>query len=194
MRLVLGSAVIVLSVALSCGAALAKGGMSLPKAWKMGTEADVPKGTMVGGDACTNMTALAHDLDQPFTDPTIPRDQPQSGRDRMSGKGQYADPKELKNWVEFRLRETCGKRMWAQMWGKTGLSQNYHFAMVRKCPGWTMKQNYLTPVAAGAALTTGVYLGLDVYNYTLAPKSIEVRLWAANDYEGQAKGTATCPK
>jgi hypothetical protein len=194
MRLVLGSAVIILSAALACSAAFAKGGMSLPRAWRVGTEAEVPKGTVAGGDACAKVTAVAHDLDQPFIDPTLPRDQLQSGRDRMSGKGQYADPKELKNWVEFRLRETCGnKKLWAQMWGKTGLSKNYHFAMVRKCPGWTMKQNYLTPAAADS-FARGTYLSLNVYNYSLAPKSVEVRFWAANDYEGQAKGTATCPK
>ena len=188
MKFILGSAVIVLSAALGCGAVMAKGGSPLPKGWKIETEADVPKSTVAGGDACSKVMAIAHDLDQPFSDP-IMRDKPMSGRDRMSGGGQYADPKELKNWVEFRLRETCGnKKLWAQIWAKTGLSKNYAYAMVRKCPGWTMKQNYLTPG------TTGNYLSLDVYNYTLAPKSVEVRLWDAKDFEGQGKGAGICPK
>jgi hypothetical protein len=194
MKLILGSAITVLCLVLGCGATLAKGGSSLPKAWKIGTEADVPKGTATGGDACSKVMAVTHDLDQPFSDPAM-RDKPMSGRDRMSGGGQYADPKELKNWVEFRLRETCGnKKLWGQIWAKTGLSKNYAFAYMRKCPGWVMKQNYLTPAAAGAPAGGGMSLNLDVYNYALAPKSIEIRLWDAKDFEGQAKGSATCPK
>lgn len=189
MRRLRGTMLVALCCALAFGAAAA----SLPKSWKLNTEAEVPKGIVVGGDSCSKVTAYVHDLDQPYSDPVF-RDKPMSGRERMSGGGQYGDPKELKNWVEFRLRQTCGnKKLYAQMWAKTQLSKTYSFAMARKCPGWTMKQNYLTPAASGS-LAPATYLSLDVRNYPATPKSVQVRLWAANDYEGQAKGSATCPK
>ncbi len=188
MRLVPLVTIAFLSVAIGSGTALAKGGLPLPKAWTMGAESEVPKGTVTGGDACSKVVAVQHDLDAPYSDPVY-HDKPMSGRDRMSGGGQYGEPKELKNWVEFRLRETCdNKKLWAQMWAKTVLTKNYTFAESRTCAGWTMKQNYLTPGP------TGNYLSLDVYNYALSPKSVEVRLWDAKDFNGQAKGTGICPK
>jgi hypothetical protein len=177
------------------GVAMAKGPSGMPKNWKMNFETDVPKNLLTGGDACTKVTAIMRNLDQPFSDP-LERNKPEmSRRERMSGGGQYGDPKDLKNWIEFRVRETCGnKRLWAQIWAKTGLSGNYSFAVNRRCPGWTMKQNYLTPVQPNVPAGVGTYLYMDAYNYPPTPKSVEVRLWDAKDFEGQAKGTGTCPK
>jgi hypothetical protein len=179
---------------LGSGPAFAKGGVqSLPKIWKVDVEADVPKNAVVGGDACTRVTATVHDLDKPYANPAM-HEQPESGRERLSGGGSYADPKELQNWVEFRVRETCGTKKWAQTWAKTRLSKNYNFAISLTCPGWRMNQNNVTPTAAGAAPMPGSYLSLDDYNYVMTPKSVEVRVWDAKDYEGQAKGTRVCPK
>lgn len=182
-------------VAFGCGAAVAKAPPPLPKNWKKNFETDVPKNFLTGGDACTKVTAIVRDLDVPFSEP-LERNQPErSRRERLSGGGQYGDPKELKNWVEFRVRETCGtKRLWAQIWAKTTLSGDYSFAVNRRCPGWTMKQNYLTPLEPNKPGGVGTYVFLDAFNYSPGPKSVEVRIWDAKDFEGQAKGTATCPK
>ena len=95
-------------VVFGCGVAMAKGSSVLPKAWKMNFEADVPKNFLTGGDACTKVTAIMHNLDQPFSYPLEHNKPELSRRERMSGEGQYGDPKDLKNWVEFRVRETCG--------------------------------------------------------------------------------------
>ena len=174
-------------LAFGCGAAMAKG-VALPKNWKPNFEVEVPKNFIKGGDACTKSTAIVRDLDAAFADPQDRKHTKISRRDRLSGFGQYGDPKELKNWIEFRLREPCAtKKQWVQLWAKTGLSGNYSFGASLKCPGWTMKQNNLAPGANN-------YFYMDVYNYTAAPKSVEVRVWDGNDYEGQAKGTKVCPK
>lgn len=160
--------------------------MALPKDWKKNFEVEVPQAYIKGGDSCTKLTAIVRDLDVPFADPQDRKHTKISRRDRLSGFGQYGDPKELKNWIEFRLREPCSKKkQWAQVWVKTGLSGNYSFGASLKCPGWVMKQGYLNQ---------GGFFYMDVYNYTAAPKSAEVRVWDATDYDGQAKGTKPCPK
>jgi hypothetical protein len=162
--------------------------MALPKNWKTNLQAEVPKNYYTGGDACTKLVAIVRDLDVPFADPQDRKHTKISRRDRLSGFGQYGDPQELKNWVEFRLREPCAtKKQWVQVWVKSGLKGNFSFGASLKCPGWAMKQNYLAPGA-------NTFFYMDVYNYIAAPKSAEVRLWDANDYEGQGRGTKPCPK
>ncbi|MGQ0741378.1 MAG: hypothetical protein ACT4OG_03665 [Alphaproteobacteria bacterium] len=176
------------------GVALAKS-FALPKAWKANFEADVPKNYVIGGDECTKVTAIARNLDEPFLERHERGQAPKSRRQRMSGEGKYGNPKELKNWVEFRMQLTCGaKRLWAQIWAKTEVGENYSFAMYRRCPGWAMKQNYLAPTKPDMQPGPGNFIYVDVYNYSPAPKSIEVRMWDAKDFEGQAKGAATCPQ
>jgi hypothetical protein len=187
-------AIAVTLIVIGGGVALAKS-FALPKAWKTDFEIEVPKNYVSGGDACTKVTAIVRNLDAPFVERHETGMEPKSRRQRLSGEGKYGDPKELKNWVEFRVSETCGnKRLWAQIWGKTEVGENYSFAMYRRCPGWAMKQNYLTPLKPDLQPGPANYLYVDVYNYSPGPKTIEVRLWDAKDFEGQAKGAATCPQ
>ena len=177
---------LILIVSAMCLVVSAGAALALPKNWKTNLETEIPKNYYTGGDACTKLVAIARDLDLPFADPQDRTHAKISRRDRLSGFGQYGDPAELKNWVEFRLREPCAtKKQWVQVWVKTGLKGNFSFAGSLKCPGWTMKE---------ASLSPGGYFFIDVYNYTAAPKSAEVRLWDVNDYEGQGKGRKPCPK